>query len=160
MQAVARWLKLWLRHTEDVPELSTQRGTLIAMADYVTANLLGTAPDPLVWAHGDLHDRQIIAGDGRPPFGLLDFDDAARAEAARDLAYLDFHLERRMRRNNLTSARYLTAHTEVLAVAGNCSQPGSVRCLLGRTLDAPGLFFVPFGLIAGDPRSRGPGTAS
>ena len=116
-QAVARWLKLWLRHTENVPELSTQRDTLIAMADYVTANLLGSAPDPLVWAHGDLHDRQIIAGDGRSPFGLLDFDDTAQAEAARDLAYLDFHLERRMWRNNLTSARYLTAHTQVLAVA-------------------------------------------
>ena len=116
-KAVASRLKLWLHHTENVPELSTQRDTLIAMADYVTANLLGAAPDPLVWAHGDLHDRQIIAGDGRSPFGLLDFDDTARAEAARDLAYLDFHLERRMWRNNLTSARYLKAHTEVLAVA-------------------------------------------
>lgn len=116
-RGVARWLKLWLRHTENVPELSTQRGTLTAMADYVTANLLGPVPDALVWAHGDLHDRQIIAGDGRSPFGLLDFDDTARAEAARDLAYLDFHLERRMWRSNLTPARYLKAHTKVLAVA-------------------------------------------
>ena len=114
---MARWLKRWLRHTANVPELSTQRDTLIAMADYVTANLLGSAPDPLVWAHGDLHDRQIIARDGRSPFGLLDFDDTAQAEAARDLAYLDFHLERRLWRNNLTPARYLKAHTEVLAVA-------------------------------------------
>ncbi|WP_026538100.1 phosphotransferase [Arthrobacter sp. 9MFCol3.1] len=115
--AVARWLKRWLRHTANVPEVSTQRDTLMAMADYVMANLLGSVPDPLVWAHGDLHDRQIIAGDGRSPFGLLDFDDAAQAEAARDLAYLDFHLERRLRRNSLTPARYLKAHTEVLAVA-------------------------------------------
>ena len=115
--AAARWLKRWLRHTENVPELSTQRHTLMAMADYVTANLLGSVPDPLVWAHGDLHDRQIIAGDDRSPFGLLDFDDAAQAEAARDLAYLDFHLERRLRRNSLTPGRYLKAHSEVLAVA-------------------------------------------
>lgn len=116
-KAVARWLKRWLRHTENVPALSTQRDILVAMAEQVTANLLRTAPDPLVWAHGDLHDRQIIAGDGRSPFGLLDFDDAAQAEAARDLAYLDFHLERRLMRNNLTPARYLKAHTEVLGVA-------------------------------------------
>ena len=116
-KAVARWLKGWLGHTENVPALSAQRDILVAMAEQVTANLLRTAPDPLVWAHGDLHDRQIIAGDGRSPFGLLDFDDAAQAEAARDLAYLDFHLERRLRRNNLTPARYLKAHTEVLGVA-------------------------------------------
>ncbi|MGY2744909.1 phosphotransferase [Pseudarthrobacter sp. O4] len=116
-KAVSRWLKRWLRHAEDVPELASQRETLRARADFITANLLGSAPDPLVWAHGDLHDRQIIAGDGRSPFGLLDFDDAAQAEAARDLAYLDFHLERRLWRNNLTPARYLKAHTEVLAVA-------------------------------------------
>ncbi|MEY9778400.1 phosphotransferase [Arthrobacter sp. MW3 TE3886] len=116
-KAVARWLKRWLRHTANVPVLSTQRDFLIAMAEQVTTDLLRTAPDPLVWAHGDLHDRQIIAGDGRSPFGLLDFDDASQAEAARDLAYLDFHLERRLLRNNLTPARYLKAHTEVLAVA-------------------------------------------
>jgi hypothetical protein len=116
-KAVARWLKRWLRHTENVPALSTQRDILGAMADLVTTNLLRIAPDPLVWAHGDLHDRQIIADDGRSPFGLLDFDDAAQAEAARDLANLDFHLELRLRRNSLTPARYFRAHMEVLAVA-------------------------------------------
>jgi hypothetical protein len=116
-KAVARWLKRWLHHAEKVPALSTRRDILVTMAEQATNNLLRTAPDPLVWSHGDLHDRQIIAGDGGSPFGLLDFDDAAQAEAARDLAYLDFHLERRLRRDNLTPSRYLKAHTEVMAVA-------------------------------------------
>ncbi|MDQ0848702.1 hypothetical protein QFZ65_000640 [Arthrobacter sp. B3I9] len=117
-KSAARWVKRWLQHSEKVPALSTRRDILVAMAEQVTTNLLGTAPDPLVWSHGDLHDRQIIASaDDGSPFGLLDFDDAAQAEAARDLAYLDFHLERRLRRNNLTPSRYLKAHTEVMAVA-------------------------------------------
>jgi aminoglycoside phosphotransferase (APT) family kinase protein len=115
--AVAHRLKRWLRHSENVPALSTQRDVLVATAEQVTTNLLWTAPDPLVWAHGDLHDQQIIGGEGLSPFGLLDFDDAAQAEAARDLANMDFHLELRLRRTSLTPARYLKAHTEVLAVA-------------------------------------------
>lgn len=114
---VARWVKRWLRHTENVPELTAQCDALRATAEHVTAELLRTAPDPLVWSHGDLHDRQIIAGDGRSPLGMLDFDDAAQAEAARDLAILDVHLELRLRRNSLTPARYLKAHAEVLRVA-------------------------------------------
>jgi aminoglycoside/choline kinase family phosphotransferase len=117
-KAVAHWLKRWLLHAENVPALSTQRDFLVEVTEQVRANLLLTKPDPLVWAHGDLHDLQIIAGDGGSPFGLLDFDDASQAEAARDLAYLDFHLERRLLRNNLTPARYLKAHSEVLVVAG------------------------------------------
>jgi hypothetical protein len=116
-KAVARWLNRWLRHTENAPALSIQRDVLVTTAAQVTANLLRMAPDPLVWAHGDLHDRQIIAGDGLSPLGLLDFDEAAQAEAARDLANLDFHLELRLLRHSLTPARYLTAHTAVLAVA-------------------------------------------
>jgi hypothetical protein len=101
-KAVARWLKRSLSHTENVPALSTPRDILVATAEEVTTNLLRMAPDPLVWAHEDLHDRQIIAGDGRSPFGLLDFDAAAQAEAAPDLANLDFHLELRLRRNSLS----------------------------------------------------------
>lgn len=114
---VARWVKRWLRHTENVPELAAQCEALRATAEHVTADLLRTAPDRLVWSHGDLHDRQIIAADAGSPLGLLDFDDAAQAEAARDLAILDVHLELRVRRNSLTPDRYLVAHAEVLAVA-------------------------------------------
>ena len=80
-------------------------------------NLLETAPDPPVWAHGDLYDKQIIVADGDTPPGLLDFDSTARAEAARDLASLDVRLELHLRNDRITPARYLTAHTQVLAAA-------------------------------------------
>jgi hypothetical protein len=107
----------WLRHNENVPQLSSQRDALRAAAEQVTMNLLRTSPDPLVWAHGDLHDKQIIATEDPFPPGLLDFDSTARAEAARDLADLDVHLELQLRQNCLTAARYLAAHTQVLAAA-------------------------------------------
>ncbi|KRE67378.1 hypothetical protein ASG92_15385 [Arthrobacter sp. Soil736] len=107
----------WLRHNENVPELSSQRDALRTAAEQVAMNLLRTAPDPLVWAHGDLYDKQIIVPDGDIPPGLLDFDSTARHEAARDLAGLDVHLELHLRNNRMTPARYLTAHTQVLAAA-------------------------------------------
>lgn len=107
----------WLRHTGDVPELSRERSILLARAEEVANNLLGSAPDPLVWAHGDLHDKQVIATDGSSPLGLLDFDGTARAEAALDLADLDVHLELQLRVDRMTPARYLAAHKHVLSVA-------------------------------------------
>jgi hypothetical protein len=115
------WVDRWLRYSENFPEASLQRDAVRATADAVTENLLRTAPDPLVWAHGDLHDKQIIGQsigvDGRPPLGLLDFDEAAQAEAALDLANLDVHLELHARMDRMTPARYLAAHTQVLAAA-------------------------------------------
>ena len=113
------WLRVdrWLRHNQDVPGLSSQRRAMLDRAEQVAANLLGTPPDPLVWAHGDLHDKQIIATDGASPLGLLDFDGTSRAEAALDLATLDAHLELHLRQGLLTPSRYLTAHTQVLAAA-------------------------------------------
>ncbi|QDY89994.1 hypothetical protein E7Y32_07055 [Arthrobacter sp. UKPF54-2] len=116
-----RWVDRWLRHYGNIPEASAQRDALCAAAENVTRGLLGSAPDPLVWAHGDLHDKQIIAldgGFGLPGFGLLDFDDAARAEAALDLANLDVHLEFLVRQGRITPARFLAAHRQVMAVAG------------------------------------------
>lgn len=112
-----RCVNRWLRHFENVPEMSPQCSALRAAAENVTENLLRTAPDPLAWSHGDLHGSQIIAVDDRSPLGLLDFDEGAQAEAALDLANMDFRLELRRRRNQMSPARYLTAHNQVLAVA-------------------------------------------
>ncbi len=111
------WVERWLRYSENFPEASLQRDAVRATADAVTENLLRTAPDPLVWAHGDLHDKQIIGVEGRSPLGLLDFDEAAQAEAALDLANLDVHLELHVRMDRMTPARYLAAHQQVLAAA-------------------------------------------
>ncbi|MFF2246690.1 phosphotransferase [Arthrobacter sp. NPDC058130] len=112
-----RWMNRWLRHHNDIPEAASKGATLSARADQVTQNLLRTAPDPLVWAHGDLHDKQILAVEGPSPLGLLDFDDTAQAEAALDLANLDVHLELHARRQRIPLHRYLAAHTRILAAA-------------------------------------------
>jgi Phosphotransferase enzyme family len=119
LEAANVWRRVngWLFHNQNVPEAVAQGNSLRAAAEYVSMNLLRTAPDPLVWSHGDLHPKQIIATDGPSPPGLLDFDSTARAEAARDLAGLDVHLELHRRQGQLAPARYLTAHTQVLAVA-------------------------------------------
>jgi Ser/Thr protein kinase RdoA (MazF antagonist) len=112
-----RWVNRWLRHHKDIPEAASQGAALIARADEVTRNLLRTAPDPLVWAHGDLHDKQILAVGGPSPLALLDFDDTAQAEAALDLANLDVHLELHARHTRTSLERYMAAHTRVLAAA-------------------------------------------
>ncbi|MET3812256.1 phosphotransferase [Arthrobacter sp. UYEF3] len=118
---VWRWVNRWVRHYGGVPEASPQRDALWAGAEVVTRNLLGSAPDPLVWSHGDLHDKQIIAVDDASVLGLLDFDDTSQAEAALDLANLDVHLDFLIRQNRLTPTRYLTAHRQVMAAADRLS---------------------------------------
>lgn len=112
-----RWMTRWFRHFGGVPDASSRGDALRVLAEEVTQNLLRAPADPFVWAHGDLHDKQILAVDGRSPLGLLDFDDTAQAEAALDLANLDVHLEIHTRRNRLTPARFLAAHAQVLAAA-------------------------------------------
>jgi hypothetical protein len=123
-----RWVNRWLRHYENVPEAAAQGEALRARAEEVAQDLMGTEPDPLVWAHGDLHDRQILTVDGPAPLGLLDFDDTSQAEAARDLANMDVLLELRARQGRLTPARYRTVHTQILAAADELHvSPGRFR---------------------------------
>ena len=119
-----QWVDHWLRHSEGIPEAGPARAALLSRAETVTAALLDSPPDPLGWAHGDLHDKQLLGGQdpvaaspgtGRP--GLLDFDESCRAEAARDLANLDVHLELRWRQNRLTARRYAIAHMAVMSAA-------------------------------------------
>lgn len=113
-----RWVNRWLRHYQDVPAAAPQGGALRARAEEVAQNLLGTEPDALLWAHGDLHDKQILTVDEPSPLGLLDFDDIAQAEAARDLANMDVLLELQARQNRLAPGRYRTVHSRILAAAG------------------------------------------
>ena len=80
--------------------------TLIAMADYVTANLLGRYRTRWYGPTETCTTGRSSPVDGQSPFGLLDFDDTAQAEAALDLANLDVHLELRVAKT-LTPARYL-----------------------------------------------------
>jgi hypothetical protein len=114
---VRRWIDHWLLHSEGIPEAEQGRTALLAQANAVKAGLLAGPPDPLGWAHGDLHDKQILAADKGGAPGLLDFDEAGRAEAALDLANLDVHLELRRRQNLLSAPRFAIAHASIVSAA-------------------------------------------
>lgn len=117
LENMERLMHLWLLHARNIPAAEAQRTAVRAAARQIAAQLLGTEPDPLVWSHGDLHDKQIFAAGAGAPLGLLDFDEAARAEAAADLANLAVHLQLRLRQGRLTAARYQAALRHVLAAA-------------------------------------------
>lgn len=119
---VRRWIDHWLLHSEGIPEAAQGRAALLAQADAVTTALLAPPRDSLGWAHGDLHDKQILgtalsSTDIAEAPGLLDFDEACRAEAALDLANLDVHLELRRRQNLLSGHRFAIAHACVVSAA-------------------------------------------
>lgn len=57
---------------------------------------LGKAGQPLVLAHRDLHDKQVLVDPSTGRLGLLDFDTAAWAEPALDLANLAVHIGLRL----------------------------------------------------------------
>ena len=114
---VRRWIDHWLRHSEGIPDAAPGRAALLAQADAVRALLLAGPHDPLEWAHGDLHDKQILGTDNAAAPGLLDFDESCRAEAALDLANLDVHLELRRRQNLLTARRFAVAHASIVSAA-------------------------------------------
>ena len=107
----------WLVHARDVPAAQAQNIAVRVAAGQTAQKLLRTDPDPLVWSHGDLHDKQIFTADPGAPLGLLDFDEAGRAEAAADLANLAVHLQLRLRQHRLTAERYQTALRHVIAAA-------------------------------------------
>lgn len=116
-EVLLRWVGHWLHHSAGVPEAAVTRSALERRAREVTEGLLRTPADPLVWAHGDLHDKQLLGACAAPRIGLLDFDGACVAEAALDLANLDVHLALRHRQGKLTDRRYAIAHHHVLATA-------------------------------------------
>lgn len=114
LENLQRLVRLWLLHAQNTPEAEPQRNALLAATRKIAEQLLGTEPDPLVWSHGDLHDKQIYAAGPDVPLALLDFDEAAQAEAAADLANLAVHLQLRLRQGRLTAARYQAALRHVL----------------------------------------------
>ncbi len=117
LENLERLVQLWLLHARNIPEADAQRHAVRAASRQIAAQLLGTQPDPLVWSHGDLHDKQIFAAGPDAPLALLDFDEAAQAEPAADLANLAVHLQLRLRQGRLTPTRYQAALRYVIATA-------------------------------------------
>ena len=110
-------VNLWLVHAGDIPAAQAERAAVRGAAGQAAQKLLRTDPDPLVWSHGDLHDKQIFTVDPGAPLGLLDFDEACRAEAAADLGNIAVHLQLRLHQHRLTAERYQTARRHVIATA-------------------------------------------
>jgi hypothetical protein len=110
-------VNLWLVHAGDIPAAQAERAAVRGAAGQAAQKLLQTDPDPLVWSHGDLHDKQIFTVDPGAPLGLLDFDEACRAEAAADLGNIAVHLQLRLHQHRLTAERYQTARRHVIATA-------------------------------------------
>lgn len=117
LENLQRLVDLWLVHAGDIPEAGEQRQAVREAARQVADQLLLSEPDPLVWSHGDLHDKQIFVQAPGAPLGLLDFDEAGRAEAAADLANLALHLQLRLGQRRLTAERYQFARGQVIAAA-------------------------------------------
>lgn len=103
-------LRRWLGHVHDHRALGPDSGlrSLSARVERVCA-LLEQGTGPLVVAHRDLHDKQLL-WDGEE-LGLLDLDTASRAEAALDLGNL-------------------AAHVELMEITGRLG-PSSYRLVLG-----------------------------
>ncbi|MCX6497265.1 MAG: phosphotransferase [Arthrobacter sp.] len=117
LENLQRMVDRWLLHAQDVPAARAQQDGVSSAAGRIAEQMLRTRPDPLVWSHGDLHDKQIFATAPDAPLGLLDFDEAGLAEAAADLANLAVHLELRLRQRRLTAERYRGARRQVIAAA-------------------------------------------
>ncbi|WP_134323637.1 phosphotransferase [Cumulibacter soli] len=85
-QALRRWSSL-------ADEFAALPRTLLAglhrAAERVMTDLIDGTAQPFVTSHRDLHDKQLLA-DGEH-LGILDFDTAALAEPALDLANLSVH---------------------------------------------------------------------
>ena len=156
MADLGRWVNRWLRHYEEVPEASSQRDALCARAEEVTQDLLRTAPDPLVWAHGDLHDKQILAVDGasaaraagfrrhRPGRGRPRPGQSGRPSGAAVT-----------RNNRMTPARFLDSpHAGTGRRGAAAGQSGQVPGLFRRRVAASGMFSAPRPLGPGPRRSR------
>ncbi len=112
-----RWTSHWLNHSEGIPEAAASRTALHSQAELAIARLMATPHEPLGWARGDLHDKQILGDEALSQPGLLDFDESCQAEAALDLANLDVHLELRRIQKLLTPRRHAIAHRQILDAA-------------------------------------------
>lgn len=106
------------RWTDRVRLFGAPPDPLGAFTDRVTAACLALGDGlgcRLVVSHRDLHDKQILAGDAG--LGLLDFDTAALAEPALDLANLLVHAQLRADQGLWPEPHCGTAVRAVLGVA-------------------------------------------
>ncbi|MCM6764291.1 hypothetical protein NB037_17885 [Rathayibacter sp. ZW T2_19] len=99
-----------------------ERAQVLAAAARVSESLVAAPAEPLVLAHRDLHDKQLLAADDGS-LALLDLDTAARAEAALDLGNLRAHLRLRTAQGLLPPGRAAEAAAIVDRTAERAGVP-------------------------------------
>lgn len=110
-------VRTWAAHAQRV--LPARADGIHHAQERVCAALAASAPDPLVLAHRDLHDKQVLQAPGARP-SVLDLDTASRAEAALDLGNLRAHLAFRTAQGALSPERAQSARGIIDEVAERC----------------------------------------
>lgn len=109
-EAEAAVVDVWARHAAAL--LPGEAADALGAASATLAGCLVDEPrGPLVLAHRDLHDKQILVSDRG--LALLDLDTAARAEAALDLGNLRAHLRLRVAQGLLPAGSAAVATSAV-----------------------------------------------
>nr|WP_269212004.1 phosphotransferase [Zhihengliuella flava] len=118
-EVVMAWLK---RLQEDDPlALDPETaGRLHERARTAVRELVEGVPQSLVRAHRDLHDEQLLYDPAAGRLGFLDFDTAALAEPALDLANLWVHLDLRRAQDLISGPMHVSARAQVRRAAVRC----------------------------------------
>ncbi|QTG80910.1 hypothetical protein [Arthrobacter crystallopoietes] len=122
--AEASTVRKWVAHLLDFGALDADPAAVRSLADEVCGALSeGSGHGEAGLAHRDLHDKQLLYCADAASLGLLDFDTAALAEPALDLANLAVHLRLRADQGTATAEARKTAEAAVDAAAADLSVP-------------------------------------
>jgi aminoglycoside/choline kinase family phosphotransferase len=122
--AEAATVRKWVAHLLDFGALDADPAAVRSLTDELCGALSErTGRGQAGLAHRDLHDKQLLYGADSASLGLLDFDTAALAEPALDLANLAVHLRLRADQATVTAAARKTAEAAVAAAAGELLVP-------------------------------------
>lgn len=97
-------VRTWTAHAARAQSVPTRARTVLDAGERIVEALETGRAEPMVLAHRDLHDKQVLWHDDAGP-GLLDLDTASRAEGALDLGNLRAHVAFRVAQGALDASR-------------------------------------------------------
>lgn len=113
-----------LREHDPLQLSAADEGRLEARSRTAIRALTEAEPQAAVVAHRDLHDEQLLFDAGTGRVGFLDFDTAALAEPALDLANLQVHLDLRLAQGLITPVMRDVARRVVQGLVERCGVAG------------------------------------